>query len=238
MQVYDSLGTSHSLTVTWEKTDANEWTASFSDPSLTSDSTTDTGDVTGSVVLTFNSDGSLDSTTPSPATITINDWTTGAANSTITLDLGTAGGTDGVTQYSSDLDTPAISLDSIESDGLAYGTLSSVAVGDDGVVEATYSNGSTIAIYKIAVATFTNANGLSAGSGGVYEETSESGSAALHESGADGAGTVYGSELEASTTDTSTEFANLIQAQQAYSAAAQVITAVDEMFDTLISAMR
>jgi flagellar hook protein FlgE len=239
MQVYDSLGTSHSLTVTWTKgTTDNTWTAAFSDPSLTSDSTIVSGDVTGSVTLTFNSDGSLASTDPSTATITISDWSTGAANSTITLDLGTAGGTDGVTQYSSDLDTPAISLDSIESDGLAYGTLSSVAVGDDGVVEATYSNGTTIAIYKIAVATFTNANGLSAASGGVYQETSTSGAASLHESGTDGAGTVYGSELETSTTDTSSEFSNLIQAQQAYSAAAQVITTVDEMFDTLISAMR
>jgi flagellar hook protein FlgE len=238
MQIYDSLGTSQSLTVTWEKTGSNAWEASFSDPTLTSDTSTTTGTVTGTVTLTFNSDGSLASTSPSPATISITGWTTGAADSTITLDLGTTGGTDGVTQYSSDLDTPAIDLDKIESDGLAYGTLSSVAVGDDGVVEATYSNGNTIAIYKVAVATFANADGLSASSSGIYEETSSSGSASLHESGEGGAGTVYGSELESSTTDTSTEFSNMIQAQQAYSAAAQVISTVSDMYDTLISAVR
>jgi flagellar hook protein FlgE len=57
-------------------------------------------------------------------------------------------------------------------------------------------------------------------------------------SGTNGAGTIYGSELEASTTDTNTEFSSMISAQQAYSAASQVISAVNEMFDTLISAVR
>jgi flagellar hook protein FlgE len=243
MQVYDSLGASQSITVSWEKTGTNAWSASFSSATSSTDSATTTGTVTvpgtttNTVTLSFNDDGSLASTSPSPATIGV-AWTTGAADSTITLDLGTAGGTDGLTQYSSGLDTPAISLDSVESDGLAYGTLSSIAVGDNGMVEATYSNGKTMAIYKIAVATFTNADGLSASSDGIYAETADSGSATLHESGEGAAGTIYGSELEGSTTDTSTEFSNMIQAQQAYSAAAQVVSTVSDMYDTLMSAMR
>ena len=52
------------------------------------------------------------------------------------------------------------------------------------------------------------------------------------------AGTVFGSELESSTTDTSGQFSNMISAQQAYSAASQVITTVNKMYDTLMSAMR
>jgi len=237
MTVYDSLGTANSIQITWEKTAANTWTASFGNPTLASDSSTTTGTTSGSATIKFNSDGSLASTSPSPPTISVTGWTDGATNSTIALNLGTVGKTDGLTQYASGQTTPAVNLTGINSDGLAYGKLSSISVGKNGVVNATYSNGQTIAIYKIAVATFNDPNGLTAGSNGMYSSTVESGNATLQTSGTNGAGTVYGSELESSTTDTSGQFSSMISAQQAYSAASQVITTVDKMFDTLISAV-
>jgi flagellar hook protein FlgE len=236
MSVYDSLGTANTVQVTWKKTADNSWSAGFGDPTLSSDPTKTTGTTSGSISVVFNSDGSLASATP--ATIGISGWTDGAAASTITMNLGTAGQTDGLSQYASGATTPAVDVTSISSDGLPYGKLSSVAVGDNGVVNATYSNGQTIAIYKIPVATFTAPDGLQAESNGLYAATADSGNAVVQASGTNGAGTVYGSELEASTTDTNTEFSSMISAQQAYSAASQVITAVDKMFDTLISAMR
>jgi flagellar hook protein FlgE len=190
------------------------------------------------VSVSFNTDGSLASTNPSPATLAITGWTTGAADSNITLNLGTVGGTDGLTQYASGLSTPAVNITRIESDGLAFGKLSNISVGDSGIVNATYSNGQTIAIYKIPVATFAAADQLEAQSNGLYSATAESGTAALQESGTNGAGTIFGSELESSTTDTNEQFSSMISAQQAYSAASQVITAVNKMFDTLISSMR
>jgi flagellar hook protein FlgE len=238
MTAYDSLGTSNSIQVTWTKTGTNTWTASFGNPTSSSDTSTTTGTSSGSVDITFNSDGSLASTSPSPATISVTGWTDGAADSTITLGLGTAGKTDGLTQYASGTSTPSVNTTSITSDGLAYGKLSSVSVGKNGTVEATYSNGQTIAIYKIAVATFTNPNGLSAHSAGMYSATSDSGNASLQTSGSNGAGTIYGSELEGSKTDTSGQFSDMISAQQAYSAASQVVSTVNKMFDTLITAVR
>jgi flagellar hook protein FlgE len=238
MSVYDSLGTANSIQVTWTKTASNTWTASFGNPTLSSDSTKTTGTTSGSVTVAFNSDGSLASTTPSPATIGVSGWTDGATASTITLNLGTVGKTDGLSQYSSGASTPAIATTSIQSDGLAFGKLSSVAVGDNGTVNATYSNGKTIAIYKIPVATFTAPDQLLAKSNGLYAATAASGSAVVQTSGANGAGTIHGSELESSTTDTNSEFSSMISAQQAYSAASQVITAVNKMYDTLISSMR
>src|SRR6185369_14937709 len=124
MSVYDSLGTSSSIQVTWEKTADNTWSASFAQPTLSSDSTKTTAAApTSTVSVSFNSDGSLASTNPSPATLAITGWTTGAADSTITLDLGTVGGTDGLTQYASGLDTPAVNITRIESDGLSFGKL-------------------------------------------------------------------------------------------------------------------
>lgn len=244
MTVYDSLGTSSTIQITWEKTASNTWKATLGDPTLSSDSTTSTGSIdstsSGStsnpIVIEFNADGSLKTPTSSP-TVNIT-WSDGAGTSAIALNLGTVGGTDGLTQYASGETTPTVNTTSISSDGLPYGKLSSVSVGKDGAVNATYSNGQTIAIYKIPVATFNDPNGLEAQSNGMYAATASSGNVSLQTSGQNGAGTIYGSELESSTTDTNGQFSNMISAQQAYSAASQVITTVNKMFDTLISAMR
>jgi flagellar hook protein FlgE len=238
MTVYDSLGAANSMQITWSKTGTNTWSASFANPTSASDTTTATGTASGTIDITFNSDGSLASTSPDPATVSITGWTDGAADSTITMDLGTAGKTDGLTQYASGETTPSVNVTSIDSDGLSYGKLSSISIGKNGVVDATYSNGQTIAIYKIAVATFAAPDGLSVSSDGIYSATVTSGNASLQGSGENGAGTIYGSELESSTTDTSSQFSNMISAQQAYSAASQVISTVNKMYDTLISAMR
>jgi flagellar hook protein FlgE len=240
MTVYDSLGTANSIQITWTKTGTNAWSASFGNATSAADSTVTTGTTTGTVAITFNSDGSLASTTPAPPSISIAGWTDGASNSTIAINLGTASKTDGVTQYaSSDINNPAVEHVTINPDGLAFGTLSSISVATDGSgsVDATYSNGQTITLYKIAVSTFADPNGLAAHSDGMYTATSTSGNPSVETSGTDGAGTIFGSELESSTTDTSGQFSNMISAQQAYSAASQVITTVNKMFDTLMSAV-
>jgi flagellar hook protein FlgE len=233
MTVYDSLGNPASIQVTWDKTASNTWTATLASPTSTSDTSTTTGSITSGspITLNFGTDGTLSSTSPSPATIGVS-WDDGAAASSITLDMSS------LTQKSSDETTPSVDVTSITSDGYAYGTLSSISVGKNGMVDATYSNGQTIPIYQLAVATFTAPDSLSAHSDGIYSATVDSGTATLQTSGANGAGTIYGSELESSTTDTSGQFSNMISAQQAYSAASQVITTVDKMYDTLISAMR
>lgn len=238
--IYDSLGDSHNLKMTWTKqAAANTWTVTM-DNAPDGAVTTPAG---GTFTVVFNTDGSLNTVTPSDPTTGFGSlgmtWTNGAAASTIALNFGTqGGGTDGLTQLASGSTTPSISNFQADSDGISFGTLSSVAVGKDGVVTATYSNGKTTPIYKVAVATFADPNGLAANSNGMYNSTAASGNAALQTSGQNGAGTVFGSELESSTTDTTGQFSNMISAQQAYSAASQVITTVNKMFDTLISAMR
>lgn len=237
-EIYDSLGTGSDIEITWTKTASNTWTAAFANPTLASDSSTTSGTVSSGspVTITFNSDGTLASATPT--TLAISGWTDGAADSSISLNLGTAGTADGLTQYSSGETTPSVDVQSITQDGMAYGTLSGITIGTDGAVVASYSNGDTKTIAKIAVATFNNPDGLSSQSGDVYAETQASGTATLQASGVGAAGTVEGGELESSTTDTSEEFSTMISAQQAYSAAAQVMSTVNSMFQTLISDLR
>lgn len=80
--------------------------------------------------------------------------------------------------------------------------------------------------------------GLQAESDNVYAATTASGAASLQTSGSGSAGTIEGGELEESTVDTSTEFSKMIAAQQAYSAAAQVMSTVNSMFQTLMEDVR
>jgi flagellar hook protein FlgE len=252
MTVYDSLGAPNSVQLTWTKTDTNTWTASFGDPKPASDPTAaKTGTTTPTTItIKFGSDGSLASVLPAPPTLSITGWNDGATAMTagaaatdpstaIALNFGTVGKKDGLTQSASNSDTPDISNATANSDGLPFGTLSSISIATDGSgsVDATYSNGQTITLYKLAVSTFADPNGLGAHSDGMYSATSTSGNPSLETSGTNGAGTVFGSELESSTTDTSGQFSNMISAQQAYSAASQVITTVNKMFDTLMSAV-
>lgn len=248
--LYDSLGGQHDITLTWTKTDENTWTVNFSDPTSASSSSDDTatGTVGGNIpyTVTFDGEGKLASITDSEGTdcttldISVTGWTTGAEDSDISFNIGTVGSTDGMTQYSpSDPDAELkVTLDSNESNGLRYGKMNGVEINTDGTVVASYDNGDSVEIYKIPVATFANYDGLELNSNGVYEATIESGSFTLSEAGSGAAGEVKGSSLESSTTDTAEEFSKMIVCQQAYSAASQVVTACNDMFDTLMGAVR
>ncbi len=239
MEVYDSLGVSHSVEITWEKTNDNEWSLSVADPTRSNDSSVTSGTISGGpITLTFNTDGTLASTSPSPADLTVTGWTTGAADSTVILDLGEAGSTNRLTQYASNDDEPYVDLTRITPDGYEYGSLTGLAIEDDGTVTATYNNGYSRAIYKIPLATFSNVDGLAALSDSVYAQTSASGSYTLQEAGQGTTGVIQDYALESSTVDTTSEMTRMIVAQQAYSAASTVISTSRDMFDTLMSTVR
>jgi flagellar hook protein FlgE len=238
MEVIDSLGVSHTVGQTWTKTGDNAWSLALANPTLTSDTSTTSGVITpSSVTVTFNTDGSLASTDPSPVAIGIIGFSTGAATSAITLNLGTAGGTDGLTQFASTSSTLSITP-TFEQDGANYGELSGVTIDANGLVTANFDNGVSLAIYQIPVATFSNPNGLTHVSGTVYDENTNAGQVHVNLPGDGSSGTLVASALEGSTTDIATEFNKMIIAQQAYSAASQVITTTKGMFDTLIQAVR
>jgi flagellar hook protein FlgE len=239
MQMIDSLGVSHTVGQTWTKTADNTWTLELSDPVLTSDGTTKSGDMTagGPYTVTFNTDGSLASISPA-LSFTVENFTTGAADSTVTMDIGEVGGTDGVTQYASTSSVIGLEDVQTEQDGALYGELSDIEIDSEGLVTANFDNGISLAIYQIPIATFSNPNGLTLVSGTTYDENSAAGQVHLNLPGEGGAGTLVASALEGSTTDIATEFNKMIIAQQAYSAASQVVSSAGDMFDSLIQAVR
>lgn len=220
MEVYDSLGNLHTISMDWEKTATNEWSLTFS----SADGTT----TTGATTIQFDGNGKI--TSPSPASMALDfTWSNGSNASAITVDLSSLSQTYG---------SAGISQTKVDTDGHASGKLLGVSIADDGTVTASYDNGQAIPIYKIAIATFDNYDGLQAMSHGIYQATAASGDYTLHVAGEGGSGVLAESSLEGSTVDTADEFTRMIVAQQAYSAASQVITTAKDMYDALISAVR
>ncbi len=246
IEIFDALGVSHQISITWTKTAANAWTATFSDPKQTGTATTsgiiDTDPATAgaqkTINVTFNGNGSIASFTPAVPSFAITGFTTGADNSSVALDWGTVGGTDGLTQFSSNTTNPGLEIYLIDQDGVRFGQLSEITIDETGLVTAAFENGVRLPVYQIPIATFPNPNGLKHVEGTVYDENEAAGNYNLRLPGQGNAGNVVSSALEQSTTDTSEEFNKMIVAQQAYSSAAQVVSTVSEMFTDLIGAVR
>lgn len=246
IEIFDALGVSHTIGITWTKTAANAWTATFATPvqtstglpSATLDTDTGTAGLQTDIDITFNGDGSVASFLPAVPSLALTAFTTGASNSTITLDMGTVGLTDGLTQFSSNTSVPSLEIFLIDQDGVRFGQLSGINIADSGLVTAFFENGVRLPFFQVPIATFPNPNGLTHIDGTVYDENEEAGNYNLRLPGQGNAGTIIASALEQSTTDTSEEFNKMIIAQQAYSSAAQVVSTVDQMFQELISAVR
>lgn len=246
IEVFDALGVSHTVGITWTKVAANSWTATFATPiqtgtglpSATLDTDTVTAGNQNTIAVTFNGDGSVASFTPAVPNIALTAFTTGANPSSINLDLGTVGLTNGLTQFSSNTTVPNLEIFLIDQDGVRFGQLSNITISDTGLVTAAFENGVRLPVFQVPIATFPNPNGLTHINGTVYDENEAAGNYNLRLPGQGNAGSIVASSLEQSTTDTSEEFNKMIISQQAYSSAAQVISTVDDMFQELISAVR
>ncbi len=224
IMTYDSLGNEIPIEITYTKTADNTWTwAAGIDSSY--------GTASGSGALTFNSDGSLAAGTDPAITLTLTNGAT--ATQTVTWDLyDTTGATnDTVTQYS----TESMLTDTYQ-DGNAAGTLSSISIDENGVICGTYSNNSVVELYQVALASFTNTDGLNMATNGYYQATASSGAANIGVSGTGSYGTIASGYLESSNVDLSEEMTSMIIAQHAYEACAKLISVEDEMIQTLINA--
>ncbi|HYE41771.1 MAG TPA: flagellar hook protein FlgE [Caulobacteraceae bacterium] len=153
----------------------------------------------------------------------------GAQN--ITFDFASAAG--GLTQY----DSQSV-IQAVNTNGTAFGNLTEIEIDEEGFVTAIFDNGITRRIAQVAIATFSNPDGLKAVSGNAYRVSDRSGTFNLKAPGTGGAGLLSPSTLEASTVDLSAEFTGLITTQRAYSASSKIITTADEMLEELIRVKR
>ena len=230
VKLYDSLGATHLLSVTYTKTGDNTWSYSATVPSADIQGGTGTATSVGSGTLTFDSNGALTSPTGSIGSLSMGPLSDGAATFNPTWNLTGASGTGLLTQTAS-----AASTSATTQDGYAAGTLASFAVLADGTVQATFTNEQTRAIGQVAVASFANPEGLSLNGGNLYNVTSASGAAVIGTAGTGGRGVIKGSALEGSNVDVATEFADMIVAQRSYEANAKAITAFDQIEQATIA---
>jgi flagellar hook protein FlgE len=234
INVYDSQGGAQPLGISFVKTGANTWAYEVSYQGAGTNITGTNPIATGT--MTFNSDGTLanadGSATPATGMINVtvpwNPATSGLQPQALSLNMGTVGSSDGLTQF----DSPSALVNS-SVNGALFGNLTGVNSDPNGFVTAQFSNGLVQKIYKLPMATFSNPNGLAAVSGNAYAVTNESGNAIVGEANTGGAGSISSSSLESSTVDLAGEFTNLITTQRAYSASARIITTADQMLQRL-----
>jgi flagellar hook protein FlgE len=228
MQVYDSLGTSHIVTMNFTKTaTANQWQYSMSFPNgdLTAPGTPTTG------TLTFDSSGQLTSPavgSPAPV-LTATGLTDGAAPMSISWNLFN-NGAPRLTQFSQPSATSALAQD-----GLAAANLVSVGLADGGKILAQYSNGQQVVVGQMAMATVRNPDSLISVGNSNYQLSANTATPAIGLPGTGGRGAVLGGSIEASTVDIAKEFTNLIVFQRGYEANARVVTTVDQLSQDTIA---
>jgi flagellar hook protein FlgE len=210
-------------------TNANQWTATASVAGGTAVI------APGDNKVVFNPDGTLNAATTfnAPGAVTITQWNTGGAAvpQALTMNLGTVGQPNGLTQFGG-----PFAVTTVNQNGVHFGNFTGITIDQNGIVTANFDNGLKTAIYLVPVATFPNPDGLAPQSGNVYLQTNDSGTFLLQQAGTGQAGQVAPSSLENSTVDIAQEFANLIITQRAYEANAKIITVSDQMLATLIQA--
>jgi len=223
---YDSLGTAMNVDVTAvleSKADTGNTWRFFA----TSADNKQNGPVLGDGTITFDANGNLTAVTGN--SLTIDRTGTGATTpQTIKLDF------NAMTQ----LTDKNSSMVMTQQDGSALGTLSSFSVGADGVISGAYSNGLTRTLGQVAIATFSNPNGLDDKGGNIFATSADSGVPLITSPLSLGAGAVRAGSLELSNVDISTEFTNLIIASTGFSASSKVISTSDQLIQELLNSTR
>ncbi len=235
LEIYDSLGSKHTLEVQFVKQSTtqdggNEWQMIIRIPEPAEINTTGEGP-TNIIVGTarFNNDGSLANYTP--RTINFSPNNGAAPNQQIKLSFGTSGSNDGLVSSNS-----ASTLTGQATDGYTSGNLKpeAIRVDDKGNILGEFTNGKTFAVAKIAMASVANNSGLEEIGGNLFKVTANSGNIVVGEAGTGGRGEMKTSALEMSNVDLSRSLTELIIIQRGYQANSKTISTSDQMLQTLI----
>lgn len=219
--VYDTLGETVPMTLTFTKAAGNSWTlaADSNGTALTLSSPTVTFDGTGTLTS-----GNIDIT---------GGWPTALIPGNITLDFGNAASPGRLTGMATSSTAVAISQD-----GYGPGTLLSFSIGSDGTVNGAFSNGRIATLAQLAMANFANPAGLEKVGSTMYRPTPNSGLAQVGTAGTGGRGLLVAGALEQSNVDLGTEFTQLILSQRGVQANSKVLSASDEVLQEVLNIRR
>ena len=221
MDIYDSQGEKHTLTLNFTHTgNDNEWTWT-----ATIDGATLGGSNETTGTITFGGDGKVVAVTGDTFDIDFNNGTDQIAG--FRLDLSA------VTQMAGDN-----TLDGLYADGYSMGSLESFSIDNAGVITGSYSNGLTKAIGQIAIANFSNAGGLTRVGDTLFAESQNSGIAQIGAAGTAGRGKISAGTLEMSNVDLAEQFTDMITTQRGFQANSRIISTTDEMLQDLVNLKR
>jgi flagellar hook protein FlgE len=238
LDVFDSLGSKHTVALEFRKTQQTTATGSIWEYTITVPQPAtilgavapDTNVLTGGNV-TFNSEGAIVGVNPGSF-----DMIPGNGSSspqTIDLDFGTFNGFDGLTSFDSSSATSGLSQD-----GYPGGDLVGIRIDQSGTLIGSFSNGRSFGLAQIAMAKFVNNEGLAADGGNVYLQSANSGDPIIGTAATGGRGFIQSSALEASNVDLSRSLTQLIIIQRGYQANGKTITTSDTLLETLIGLKR
>ncbi|NOY52947.1 MAG: flagellar hook-basal body complex protein, partial [Deltaproteobacteria bacterium] len=238
LTIYDSLGNGHQVNIYFRKDDTNDW--SWYAVTDSSDNANGTGDqVQARGNLQFNTSGLLyDADSVTLPTGGFDFVGGGTENQVISFDFGTdvaggGAGSDGITQYG------LTSTTSFQSqDGYTSGSLRNFSVNNAGLITGNFSNGRTVNIAQVGLATFQSNDGLSRMGGNLFLETADSGQPIIGQPSSGGRGNVNSDSLEQSTVDLAQEFVNMITNQRGFQANSRTITTTDQLLQELINLKR
>ncbi|MCP4138156.1 MAG: flagellar hook protein FlgE [bacterium] len=252
IDVFDKKGDKHRLTLTFWKTDANQWTASGAMTNTVGNITLDVPAGGGQpnqsnpgsrVNMRFSPDSKLisvgdagtpDETNQGNLLVNVNYAVAGDPTMrTIELNLGKAGILSGVTQFSSESTTKAVSQN-----GYSMGYMESFNVDNSGVITGVYSNGTKQVVGQVAMSVFTNPQGLTAVGENLFEVSNNSGMANIGPAAQAGRGKIVSGSLEMSNVDLSEQFTDMIVTQRGFQANSRTITTSDQMLQELLSLKR
>jgi len=229
VEVFDSLGSKHTLDVTYTKTEnAGEWTfeISFSDDEVINEGSTGT--------ITFTPDGSLDTIVYDNGQPLLNFTPGNGANDVVlNLDFENTTGFSGLTQFAgqSSVNLPF-------QDGQAHGTLNAYAIDERGRVVGAFTNGRSRMVAQLALARINNPEGLTHVGNNVYRTSGTTGIPSVGKAGEDLPASILSGSLEAANVDLAQEFTDMIIAQRAFQANARVITVSDQFLSEVTQLKR
>ena len=243
IDVYDSLGTQHVITLNWVQNAASDWTVSVVSPDDVNASAVGSAEVQfgatsgnavpeGTIGQITNVSGNVSSAGYAANTTAELTFTTnfGSGAQTIQLNLGTYGQTNGVTQYAGS----QYNLEGLTQNGVPPGSFAGVTPQANGDIVVNYNNGQSRTIAQVPLVTFNNPNALQRQDGQSFTATSNSGTPLAEPASTNGAGNLVVGSVESSNVDIATEFSALIVAQQAYSANAKMVTTAQQMLQTTV----
>ncbi len=223
LSVFDLQGNPIDLDLTFEKTAANEWTVSATYGSA------ETAIALSDNVLSFGPNGELTAPTDFDVNVAAGQIPGVGA---VTFTVG-GQGERRITQFGG-----GSSVSAITQNGAAAGMLQSIRVGTDGIVVGSYSNGLVKPIAQIALANFSNPEGLERVTGSNWRVTSNSGLPQVGATSTGGRGSIAAGTLEMSNVDLAEEFTALIRSQRGFQANSRVVTSSDELLQEIVNLKR